>query len=277
MSYPVFPSFSILLILQLLIKIIKVGIFKSSRFYNFLVVFILTTFLLGMKHSILKNIDTIYSNANSIKELKGSEMLILNSMKSFQNQTELTWRLARNYFRIAKRTPNKKQKLNFFELCLNTANKGILLDKISAENIYYMGLCLGNISLQKGILSSLNNREILKTSMERAVKINPSLEHAGPHRFLGVYYNVLPFFLGGDSEKAIHHLEFAVNLAPDHAENYFFLGKVYFENGHYAKANNALEHFIKLGKTVKNDIDMPKQIEEAHDLLRRIEMYQNTD
>jgi len=198
-------------------------------------------------------------------------------MESFPNDTQLTWRLAKNYFRIAKRTSEEQQKLNLFEKCFNTANKGISIDKNSTENIYYMGLCLGNISLQRGILSSLKNRDILKTSMERAVEINPSVEHAGPHRFLGVYYNVLPFFLGGDSKKAIHHLESAVNLAPDHAENYFFLGKVYFENGHYSKADNALKRFLKLSKTVKNNPDLPKQIEETHDLRDRIKTYQNNE
>lgn len=230
-----------------------------------------------MAPSKLNNIDAIYFEANSIKEFMESEKLILNALKSSPNQTHLIWRLARNYFRIAKRTTNKKQKLNLFEQCLETAKKGISIDKNSAENIYYMGLCLGNISLQRGILSSLGNREILKTSMERAVEINPKVEHGGPHRFLGVYYNVLPFFFGGDSEKAIHHLESAVNLAPDHAENYFFLGKVYFENERYSKASKALEKFLRLAKTIRNDSDLPKQIEEAHDLLERTKFYQNSE
>jgi len=232
---------------------------------------------MGMAPSTLNNIDTIYLKANSIKEYMESEELILNSLHSFPNQTQLTWRLARNYFRIAKITSDKEQKLKLFEQCFETANKGISIEKNSAENIYYMGLCLGNISLQRGILSSLSNREILKASMEKAVEINPNVEHAGPHRFLGVYYNVLPFFLGGDSKKSIHHLESAVNLAPDHAENHYFLGKVYFENGRYSQAHIALKNFLQLPSPIKNDPDLPKQIEEAYDLIERIKTYQNSE
>ncbi len=275
------PLFSyllyIFLILQFLNKIFRNRIFKPTHFYSSLALYIIFPFLLGMTHSELNKIDTFYFNAGSNKEFRGTEILILNLMKSHPNQTRLIWRLARNYFGLAKRTSNKEQKLNIFGQCFNTVKKGIVIDKNSAENIYFMGLCLGNISLQRGILSSLSNREILRTSMERAVEINPNVEHAGPHRFLGVYYNVLPFFLGGDSEKAIQHLESAVNLSPDHAENYFFLGKVYFDNGHYSKANNALEQFLKLAKRVKNDSDLPKQIEEAHELCNRIKTYQNSD
>jgi tetratricopeptide (TPR) repeat protein len=230
-----------------------------------------------MTHSTLKKIDETYLEANSIKQLIESEKMILKSIESSPNQPHLIWRLARNNFQIAKRTTDKKQKLSLFEDCLSTANKGISIDKNSAENIYYMGLCLGNISLQRGILSSLSNRKLLKTAMGKALKINPNVEHAGPHRFLGVYYNVLPFFLGGDSKKAVSHLESAVALAPDHAENHFFLGKVYFENGYYSKANAALKHYLKLARNTKNDPDMPKQIEEAGEFLTRIKTFQSDE
>ncbi|MBN4079801.1 hypothetical protein JYT60_01040 [bacterium AH-315-C08] len=225
----------------------------------------------------LKKIDAIYFSANSIEGFKQSETLVLHSLKNFPNRTDLLWRLARNYFRIGKRTVDKKQKLFVFENCLNTAKKGMQIDNNSAESIYFMGLCLGNISLQRGIFSSLSNRDTLKTSMQRVIKIDPAVEHAGPHRFLGVYFHVLPFFLGGDSEKSIHHLEAAVNLAPDFYENYFYLGKVYFDRGQYSKAHKTLKKFLRLAKSIKNDSEMPKQIDEAQDMLTRIKIYQSDE
>ena len=137
----------------------------------------------------LKKIDAIYFNANSIEEFKQSETMILNTLNTFPNQTDLIWRLARNHFRIGKRAIDEKQKLFNFENCLDIAKKGIQIDNNSAENIYFMGLCLGNVSLQRGIFSSLSNRGTLETSMQRVIKIDPTIEHAGPHRFLGVYYH----------------------------------------------------------------------------------------
>jgi tetratricopeptide (TPR) repeat protein len=228
-------------------------------------------FLLGTTHPPLIKIDAIYFNSNSDEEFKQSEALILNSLEKFPNRIDLIWRLARNHFRTGKRTVDKEQKLFIFENCLNTAKRGMQIDNNSAESIYFMGLCLGNLSLQRGIFSSLSNRDTLKISMQRVIKIDPRVEHAGPHRFLGVYYHVLPFFLGGDSEKSIHHLESAVNLAPDFYENYFFLGKVYFDLGKYSKANKILKRFLRLAKTIKNDSELPKQIDEAQDMLARIE------
>jgi tetratricopeptide (TPR) repeat protein len=225
---------------------------------------------------LLRRSHAIYFNANSVEEFKQSEALILNSLESFPNRTNLIWRLARNQFRIGKRTVDKKQKLFIFENCLNTAKKGMQVDNNSAESIYFMGLCLGNLSLQRGIFSSLSNRDTLKTSMQRVIKIDPAVEHAGPHRFLGVYYHVLPFFLGGDSKKSIHHLESAVNLAPDFYENYFYLGKVYFDRGRYSKAHKILERFLRLAKIIKNDSELPKQIDEAQDMLARIKTNNDT-
>jgi len=230
-----------------------------------------------MTHPPLKKIDAIYFNANSIEEFKQSEALILNSLNNFPNRTDLIWRLARNHFRIGKRTVDKKQKLSIFENCLNTAKKGIQISNNSAENIYYMGLCLGNVSLQRGIFSSLSNRGTLETSMQRVIEIDPAVENAGPHRFLGVYYHVLPFFLGGDSEKSIHHLESAVTLAPNFYENYFYLGKVYFDRGQYSKASKTLKRYLQLAKTIKNDSELPKQVDEAQDMLTQIRTYLSTE
>ena len=53
------------------------------------------------------------------------------------------------------------------------------IDNNSAESIYFMGLCLENVSLQRGIFSSLSNRDTLKTSMQLVIKIDPAVENAG--------------------------------------------------------------------------------------------------
>jgi hypothetical protein len=60
-----------------------------------------------MKHPPLKKIDLVYFGASSIEELEESESLILSSLKIFPDKTDLIWRLARNYFRIGKRTVDK--------------------------------------------------------------------------------------------------------------------------------------------------------------------------
>jgi hypothetical protein len=101
---------------------------------------------------------------------------MLKEFTTFPNQTDLIWRLVRNHFRIGKRTIDKEQKLFVFENCLDIAKKGIKIDNNSAENIYFMGLCLGNVSLQRGIFSSLSNRDTLKTSMQRVIKLTPPLK-----------------------------------------------------------------------------------------------------
>ena len=68
-------------------------------------------FLLGLSTPPLTKIDAIYFNANSVEDLKQSEVLILSLLEEFPNRTDLIWRLARNHFRIGKRTADKEQKL----------------------------------------------------------------------------------------------------------------------------------------------------------------------
>jgi len=215
-------------------------------------------------------IDEIYTNADSIADLKKSESLIRGSLDKFPDDPDLIWRLARNYFRLATRTQEDEGKLRFLEQCFETAERGAKVDGQSAENIYFRGLCLGKISLEKGLLNSLFNKEPFRTTMEQLIAMDPSVENGGPHRALGVYYASLPFFLGGRNEKAIEHFKLAVKLAPQHAENYYYLGRAYYNNNDYPKAEKAFVIFIRYGAEIKNDLEMPKQIREAEEWLKEI-------
>ena len=53
-----------------------------------------------------------------------------------------------------------------------------------------------------------------------------------------------------DYEKATYHLQRAKTLAPEHADNLFYLGKIYFKMELYLKANQELKRFLELAKIV---------------------------
>ena len=105
----------------------------------------------------------------------------------------------------------------------------------------------------KGVWASLGIIDPFEKDMKKAVSLDPTVSHAGPHRALGKLYLELPFFLGGDLDKAEFHLKAAVRLAPDYAENQLGLAQVLIKKNNYTEAREFLHKLIELTDNTQNE------------------------
>ena len=101
--------------------------------------------------------------------------------------------------------------------------------------------------------ASLGIIDPFKEDMEKAVSLDPTVSHAGPHRALGKLYLELPFFLGGDLGKSSFHLQEAVRLAPDYAENHFGLAQVLIKKNNSTEARETLHELMQLTDNTLNE------------------------
>ena len=123
----------------------------------------------------------------------------------------------------------------------------------SAISYFYRGLCRGKQGEMKGVWSSLGIIDPFEKDMKKAVSLDPTVSHSGPHRALGKLYMELPFFLGGDLDKAEFHLKAAVRLAPDYAENQLGLAQVLVKKNNYTEAREFLHKLIELTDNTQNE------------------------
>ncbi len=63
-------------------------------------------------------------------------------------------------------------------------------------------------------------RAELRSSMARCAELDPAHDGAGADRFLGQAWSTLPAYLGGDASRARRHLDAALALAPERADNH---------------------------------------------------------
>ena len=105
----------------------------------------------------------------------------------------------------------------------------------------------------KGVWASLGIIEPFQEDMKKAVELDPKVNHAGPHRALGKLYLELPFFLGGDSDKAVFHLKEAVRLAPDYAENHLGLAQILVKKNNSTQARESLHKLIQLTDNTQDE------------------------
>ena len=220
----------------------------------------------------LEEIDQKLQSAETSADLLGVETLIRESQKQTSASSDLDWRLAKTYYKLARessRIPRKK----YFSLCVEQADQAIGLDNKSVGGYFFKGLCLGKLGEVDGIWSSLGVIKPLKKNMETAMKLDPVFEQGGSHRALGKMYHELPALLGGSLDKSLEYLKEAVKLGPKHAENYFYLAETYTTRKEYTLAKAALDTLLDLTKESSHDHDIHSLREESRELLKKINKY----
>ena len=172
-------------------------------------------------------------------------------LASNPNQYPWQWRQARTQYSLAKKAGESKS--DHYDLCILHSSLAIDLQPDSAVSYFYRGLCRGKQGEMKGVWASLGMIEPFKEDMTKAVELGPKVNHAGPHRALGKLYLELPFFLGGDSDKAVFHLKEAVRLAPDYAENHLGLAQILVKKNNSTQARESLHKLIQLTDNTQDE------------------------
>lgn len=172
-------------------------------------------------------------------------------LASNPNQYQWQWRQARTQYSLAKKAGESKS--DHYDLCILHSSLAIDLQPDSAVSYFYRGLCRGKQGEMKGVWASLGIIEPFQEDMKKAVQLDPKVNHAGPHRALGKLYLELPFFLGGDSDKAVFHLKEAVRLAPDYAENHLGLAQILVKKNNSTQARESLHKLIQLTDNTQDE------------------------
>jgi len=198
----------------------------------------------------LAEIDTQHEKSQFRTDYQDIALQIGKVLAGNSNQYQWQWRQARAQYFLAKNTGEAKS--NHYDLCILHSSRAIELQPNSSVSYFYRGLCRGKQAEINGVWASLGIIEPFEKDMKKALELDQTVNNAGPHRALGKLYLELPFFLGGNSNKAIFHLEEAVRLAPDYAENHLGLAQVFIKINNSNQARESLHKLIKLTDNTQN-------------------------
>ena len=199
----------------------------------------------------LAEIDNQHEKSQLQTEYQEIASQIEKVLASNPNQYPWQWRQARTQYSLAKKAGESKS--DYYDLCILHSSRAIDLQPDSAVSYFYRGLCRGKQGEMKGVWASLGMIEPFKEDMTKAIELGPKVNHAGPHRALGKLYLELPFFLGGDSDKAVFHLKEAVRLAPDYAENHLGLAQILVKKNNSTQARESLHKLIQLTDNTQDE------------------------
>lgn len=84
--------------------------------------------------------------------------------------------------------------------------------------MYWYATALGKWARAKGFGVLVGQKDNIKATMDRAVELDGTYYHGGPHRYFGAFYAIAPGFAGGDDAKSKEHYKKSLEIAP------YFLG-----------------------------------------------------
>jgi tetratricopeptide (TPR) repeat protein len=114
------------------------------------------------------------------------------------------------------------------------------------EGHYWLALNLCGLAENSSTLEALRLLPRILQELDRTVKIDPAYDQGGPHRVLGRIFFQAPGwpFSVGDLNKALRHLEAAVQFAPKNSTNQLFLGEAYLKAADWPRARQHLEKVL---------------------------------
>jgi tetratricopeptide (TPR) repeat protein len=150
------------------------------------------------------------------------------------------WRSARaRYLRIA--AGQEAEPAEAAALCMSDGERARAALP-GAPSAFFHALCMG-ARAQAVNLEGLGLIKRMVEAGEAARAADPSFAHGGPDRLLGGIYLKAPSWPTsvGDGEAAVEHLEAAVAVAPEWAENHLLLAEALLEEDREDEALAALE------------------------------------
>lgn len=134
--------------------------------------------------------------------------------------------LCRLSYELASIQPSHEERARITQVGIAAAEASLACHPESAPTQYYLALNLGELARTKN-MGALRLLPRIRDALERARRLDESLDHGGPDRTLGLLFLEAPGWPAsiGSKSKARTHFLRAIALAPEHPSNHLCLSE----------------------------------------------------
>jgi hypothetical protein len=176
-------------------------------------------------------------------------------------------RLANLYLDLGDEYQSEAKRHAAYEEGARLAQRAVDIDPANADAHYFYAANLGSAVQLKGAMASALTINDLKAHVRRALALKP--DHAPALHMMGRMLEELPWFLGGDREGALSHLQRAVAADPHYVYARLDLAKIYLKRQNAEAARRELATI--LSSDVSPQEGNSRYREEARQLLRALQ------
>lgn len=178
------------------------------------------------------------------KTLESELSALLSRMGEGQPSPELLVRLSSTYFDLADDwLKDDTKRIEAYEAGARAAKQAYQIDDSNADAHFFHAVNLGSAALLKSVVNVVMVVKEVKRCVLHAIELDP--KHAPSLQMMGGLLIELPWFLGGDEQKAQAYLERAIAADGNYTKARILVAKLYRKQGRVADAKVQLEAVIR--------------------------------
>jgi cytochrome c-type biogenesis protein CcmH/NrfG len=193
--------------------------------------------------------DDFYLGRGSVTNVDRALQLLRQQVAENSNDYEAWWRISRseNFLgRVHDAKDEDKAALGAFEAGADAGRHAVKLRPDHAEGHFWLGVNLGLIGEEEGLLRGLLLVDPVRKEMETVMRIDPDFEQRGAQRTLARVYYRAPFFKGGDKQRSMELLQDCIKRYPADSFALLYLADDYLAEGRKAEARRLLQQILDL-------------------------------
>lgn len=171
------------------------------------------------------------------------EQLLLKQKRDPEN-VDLLVELSHVYFNMGDDLlTDDKSRLAAHDKGKRVAEKALELDDSNAEAHFVYAMNLGSAAQIEGITAGALHLDEILEHVRRTIELQP--DHAPALQMMGGLLAELPWFAGGDEEKAKRYLQDALQVDGNYTKARIFLAKLYLKEGKTEDAIQQLQAVVQ--------------------------------
>lgn len=248
-----------------------------KRLFILLLVLSVSHMSFAQNHEMEAKADSLFNNFAEEEALELYQQILEEDP---YNYTAL-WRTSLLYSRVGNLFDDEDRKKEYFQRGIELAEQALEADSTDVESNFVMSVAMGRQALIAGARDRVAAAREIKKYADRALEIDP--EHPGVHHVLGrwhhrmanlsfgertaakILYGGIPD--GSSNEKAIEHLQKAIDLNADFVLYHRDLALVYEEVGEEKEAVRSCEEALEVETRGAEDDDYK---ESCRDLIKKL-------
>jgi tetratricopeptide (TPR) repeat protein len=193
--------------------------------------------------------DDFYLGRGNLANVDRALQLLRQQVADNSNDYEAWWRISRseNFLgRVHDAGDDDKAAVAAFEAGADAGRRAVKLRPDRVEGHFWLGVNLGLIGEEEGLLRGLRLVDPVRQEMETVMRIDPDFEQRGAQRILARVYYRAPFFKGGDKQRSIELLQDCLKRYPSDSFALLYLADDYLAVGRRAEARRLLQQILDL-------------------------------
>jgi len=217
----------------------------------------------------ISDADRLYAGRQDLVSVRQGIVTLRQAQAEDLANYDLAWRLAKFNYYLGAHSPDTDERDKAFHDGIEAGNSAVKLQDGKAEGHFWLGANYGG-SAKTSILSGLSDFNDIRREMETVIKLDEGYQMGSAYMALGQLYLEAPGLLGGDTQKAIQHLEKGLKLGPDHALMRAQLVAAYVEAHRNDDARKQIDVLLAMKPTAGYEPEYHEAVAEVKKLQEKI-------